>query len=542
MPTINVYDIQMPLFGMVEASDQGPFRKAFSSSGKAIPVSFDDGVLDFIAESLELDADGLVSAAERYASGRFRAKARGIGGTQLGDLGEILVYLLNRAVVGRDIVRVLSWRLGAQQQAIKDGRFPQPDFIVREHGLHRALEVKSTEALDFLELSGTAKKWTMLKPCSGVGDCRAEALAQLGYSGNVVTPQLHSLKLKDGGIVPFPVGGAIAAAVLARDGRLDALKTDPRYRTPPACRDETPPMDCWSCLEASRQSVVATMPNEPGWLPLAGDAGADSQWLGAYKRWCEAVLFRDLISSEHATRWLLESLERWVDDLPEEGRATLRGFWGAYLGDVSRYYGLKLASTPVLDEMAGLIRGLGWEPVQRPMPVREVSEGDLRAALRNVAELDDVAFTVNVSTEDANPETMTVAVSRSEVRFNLTSASWWHARLVDDAGSAALAGRVLAYAISLSGWPNPLWQALPVERVAPVVGDQEVVLGWIARSLRRGEEVPSSYTLGTWLATGFLEPAWPSLLVLGDPRLRLRVYPDGRADLRVHRSVWRPLQ
>ncbi|MBA2664503.1 MAG: hypothetical protein H0U74_19605 [Bradymonadaceae bacterium] len=174
MTSFKVKKIQTPLFGVVEATNKDPWHQAFSNSGTTTNIELDDDALDFIADELERDAECLAKDAERYVRGLYRAKTRGMGGSQLGDFGEVLALLLNLGDC-REVFRVVSWQRG-QGQPIKGSRFPQPDFLVKQAGSLCALEVKSTEAFKFVDLRDTPKKWTQLKPCGAVAKCRSEAL------------------------------------------------------------------------------------------------------------------------------------------------------------------------------------------------------------------------------------------------------------------------------------------------------------------------------------------------------------------------------
>ncbi|WP_297471424.1 hypothetical protein, partial [Acidithiobacillus sp.] len=106
MPTFNVKQVDIPLFGVVENSNQAGWWAAFSNAAQTIPVTVDDEVLEIIATDLALDAEGIAVDAERYVNGRYRSKARGLGGSRLGDIGEILTFLVYRAS-GSQIERVV---------------------------------------------------------------------------------------------------------------------------------------------------------------------------------------------------------------------------------------------------------------------------------------------------------------------------------------------------------------------------------------------------------------------------------------------------
>ena len=146
MPTFEVKRVDVPLFGFVEEPNKEKWFAAFAAATTTIQIQIDAAALDAIADELEIDAEGLAADAERYVNGSYRAKARGMGGSQLGDLGEVLTFIANR-VPGREITRVVSWRAGLSQ-VIKGSLFPQPDFLVNDAAGLAALEVKATEAFD----------------------------------------------------------------------------------------------------------------------------------------------------------------------------------------------------------------------------------------------------------------------------------------------------------------------------------------------------------------------------------------------------------
>ncbi len=99
---------------MIEAANQSPWLGAFAGSGATTSIDLDDAAVDLIADELELEAEGLAADATRYVGGLYRPKARGMGGSRLGDFGEVIAFLLNRGS-GSEIVRVVSWRRGPGQ-------------------------------------------------------------------------------------------------------------------------------------------------------------------------------------------------------------------------------------------------------------------------------------------------------------------------------------------------------------------------------------------------------------------------------------------
>lgn len=400
MPAFNVKRVQTSLFGVIEAANQSPWLGAFAGSGSTISIDLDDGALDLLAEELELDADGLAADAERYVGGLYRAKARGMGGSRLGDFGEVIAFLLNRGS-GSEIVRVVSWRRGPGQP-IKGSRFPQPDFLVRQAGTTRALEVKSTEAFDFVDLRDTSKKWTWLQPCGAVTLCRSQALPQLGYVNGTFTPQQHSLLVRGGDVVPFPVGNGEAIAVLAVDGRIGSLRGESKYKTPKPCRQAG--RSCWACVDEECDVIVVQMPNAPGRLSLAGDSERWSKaWFDAYRRWGQALAARDSAATASAVLELSESMQAWsgefeqaqrldelglADGKHDEPATVLRAFWGSYLGDAMRTRGVAVEVPEGLGLLSGRGLGFDWRPAPLAEPsVRETTLDELNRALSGIADV-----------------------------------------------------------------------------------------------------------------------------------------------------------
>ncbi|MDY7226984.1 hypothetical protein [Hyalangium rubrum] len=547
MTTFNIKQINVPLFGVVENPNQVPWHTAFAGTGNLVPVSIDTTALDFIADELELEATDLIAGAERYVQGHFRSKARGLGGSQLGDFGEVLTFVINRAVPGREILRVFSWRPGASPVA-KGSRFPQPDFIVRDNGQLSALEVKSTEAFNYQDLLPT-RRWTWLQPCSYVSPRRDEALQQLGYSGQTLTPQQHSLEIQNGMVVPFPVSQGRAVVVLAHDGRVSALRNDSRYKTPPDCRGATPPRDCWSCVAKGHDAVVVSMPNMPGWLSLGDDGkGEQGHWFRAYQRWTQALRTREMSAAQRTSSELATAVNAWLEgERPERDGQILRAFWGSYLGDALRHHGLNVELGTALPDLGKVAPAFNWEPV--PMtepPVREGSMEELQRALAEGPEKTSTRwFSTRVpSSEGSKQETETLALGLTEqaIVFNFVSRAWWHGRELErDEEASQVAARIVSLAQDL--WRGNAYvrhpQSIPLRRIVVRVGDREILFGWKPETSpdgwwRRWEQL-------LWADAHFWpyqDPSWYGLLAHDDSRVRLRVHRDGRADLRVLRSVW----
>lgn len=544
VPTFEVKQVTVPLFGVVEAPDQAAWLSSFAAAGATTQVQVDNAALNLIADELELDADGLAEDAERYVSGRYRVKARGMGGSRLGDLGEILTFLVNQ-VRGSEIVRVVSWRAGAGQ-AVKGSRFPQPDFIVRDaNGSAAALEVKSTEAFDFIDLRDAPKKWTWLQPCSSVAGCREQALPQLAYVAGALTPQQHSLVVRAGTVVPFPVGKGVAAAVVAVDGRTEGLRSDPKFKTPKTCRDAN--RSCWSCIPSGCHFVLVTMPNAPGMLSLAGTAGERAaNWLPAYRRWSQALAARDLLAVRESVGALSEAVSTWLasPDLPQP--EVLRAFWGSYLHDAMRSRGLDVAVPGQLGNLTGPVFDFGWSPAPLAEPTnRESSIEEIARVIGDAQEsLAPFTMSARLRGDDRAEGSLSVGLAGDFVGFRLASDTWWTAGAIENTDSAsAVATRLLSAALEASGLPvTPDRGGFALREVVAQVGENTVRLGWESKPV-----TPRSTSWRSLLRywpfwfepEGWTWPPWPVLLALGDPRVRLRVRRDGRAELRVHKTLLR---
>lgn len=539
VPTFAVKQVTVPLFGVVEAADQTAWLSAFAAAGTTTAVQVDESALSIIAEELELDADGLAADAERYVRGQYRTKARGMGGSRLGDLGEVLAFLMNR-LPGREITRVVSWRAGAYQP-VKGSRFPQPDFIVTDaSGSAAALEVKSTEAFDFIDLRDASKKWRLLQPCSSVAGCREQALPQLAYVGGGLTQQQHSLVVRSGMIVPFPVGKGVGAAVVAVDGRTNDLRADPKFKTPKGCRQAS--RDCWSCIPKECHFVLITMPNAPGVLSLPG-AGGDGfvGWLRAYQRWSQALAARDLFALRHTVGPLSEAVATWLKSTGLAESEVLRAFWGSYLHDAMRSRGFDVDVPGRLGDLTSPGLDFNWspaplsEPTNREASIEEVARviGDRRESLP------PLTMSVRLQT-GGRADSLSVAVSGDFVEFRLVSDVWWSAGAVETIEIASVvATRLLSVALEMSGLRVPAdIGRLPLREVVAQVGTEPIRLGWESE-----HGAPRSALWRSWLRRWPLWPEpepweqWPLLLALGDPRIRLRVLRDGRANLRLGKAL-----
>lgn len=547
MPTFNVKQVDIPLFGVVENSNQAGWRAVFSNAAQTIPVTVDDEVLGIIATDLELDAEGIAVDAERYVNGRYRSKARGLDGSRLGDIGEILTFLVYRAS-GSQIERVVSWRPG-NAQTIKGARFPQPDFIITDGTTLSALEVKSTEAFDFIDFRDTKRKWMWLQPCASVGRCRERALPQLGFVNGSFTQPSHSLVRRDGCVVPYPVGRGVAAAVIAVDGRANTLRTDSKYKTPKPCRELT--RDCWSCLPDACHFVLVKMPNAPGVLSLGGAASDDGSagWFRAYQRWSQALAARELFAAREMLRALVDQITPWLAAPDRSNADLLRAFWRLYLQDAMRGRGFNVELPESLSRLNQSDPGIKWDPV----PISEPTNREGR--LDDITDLvsqdqtsdapleDSTSFAISalLVPNDENSGSVSVRTQGDHMIFDLVSEAWWKQRAVDTIEDASkIATRLLNFAMERSGFSHPPPEPLVFLReMVAHVGTEKLRFGWVSKSA--ASKVDFLYWLKSWwyfeCRTG--SPPWPALLVLGDSRVRLRVMPDGRASLSVLRALLR---
>lgn len=537
MATFKIKQISVPLFGFFELANKEPWYAAFSDKGETIQVEIDVDALDFIADELGLDAEDVSNAAARYVDGRFRQKAEGLSGGLLGEFGEVLVYLLIRAAPGKEIQRVVSWQAGANQP-VKGNRFPQPDFIVRENGKHSALEVKSTEAFDYQDLL-KVRKWKFLSPCSGVEVCRNRALEQLGYVGQKITPQLHALLTKQGWAVPFPVDSGTAVAVLVQDGRVKPLRTDGRFRAPKFCREVSPTRNCWNCIKQEDSVVVVSMPNSPEMLALGGYDDADSgRWFESYRRWTQALKSRELKAIEASLGEVSATIEKWAN--LQQGNDlgnVFRAFWSAYLADVVRSHGADL-NPPLVGDLRELETPIDWNPAPiADYRLRESSGEDIRRLLRSgEPTLGWLSFRNEQNGEST--ESGCVNVTDSEVLFSFLGDSWWNKRNLDGMYDAEqLAIRSVSTVMWLSGWDEQEIDIPSIElrQVGVKVGERDVILGWSADSSNSSEQWYRRW----WFLSKFGYLQWlPAVLVCGDSRVRFRVYPEGRVDLRIPRDLY----
>lgn len=544
MLSFGIKKLDVSLFGVVESPNQAPWHQSFAAASSIEQLAIDEGVLEIVAAGLEMDADGFVLDAKRYVAGEYRSKAKGLSGGRLGDVGEVLTYLVNQAE-GREIIRVVGWRKDVQQP-LKGSKFPQPDFLINEqHGL-AALEVKSTEALDFIDLRDSVKTWKWLKPCAAVAGCRNEALPQLGYVGAVLTPQKHQLLLMDGKVVPFPVGKGVATTVAAVDGRAHALRQHNKYKTPPACRDAK--RNCWACIKPTCHFVIVRMPNAPQMLSMAGPMGDGAkEWFRAYRRWGQALAVRDVLAARSTLRDLIQAVSFWLDAFTSqtptkvESAGLVRAFWGFHLADAMASRGLIAEGIEALAGVGRVQPNLRWTAAGLAEPVaREVAMQQLTGFLRDSHGTPRLASASARLNEGSQTDgSVTVRVDSESVEFHVLAEAWWKDRGLEGTDEASTIARELLFvALRSSGWqgdPGPV--DVRLREAAVQLGDERRIMGWVLDQanirLTSSFQWAVACALGMKEGRGALCHRWLISLEIGDPRARLVVTREGHGMLRL---------
>lgn len=528
--TFRLRTAELPLFGCVEAKDKLPFHDKFSASSGSQLLEINEAGFETIAEELELDAPSICSTAYRYISGDFRQKAKGMDGSQLGDFGEVLAYLIRRGL-GDKVTRVVGWKLGPGQTR-KGGRFPQPDFLVQDAGAsdQYVLEVKSTQAFDFKKLQAV-ETHKYLQPCSAVFDLRREALPQLGWNGRELESQKHFLRRKAGGLVPFPAKRAVAVAVLVRDGRVQSLISDPRFKTPPTCGAMR---KCWDC--ASSHAVVVTMPNSPGRLALLAQPESPESWFAAYSRWVHAVWAAAPKAISASTRSLAEMTGEWLSATDTWQHRLAEAFWGSYLLDTAASVGFAMEDEAVSLRTLHEIEAFEWVRAPVVEKIESISGDRLwQAAVDASREGRSARFVLE---EQAGAEhaqrTLTVSTSREGSVFSYLSPIWWKGKTLENDLQASDVALELLKLVWPSSHAIPQKSRVPLEKAVASFGGRIALLGW------RASSAPADRMQWHELMRHMPSP-WPFFWVCTlsgmSPWMRLSVFPDGRARVRIHRDM-----
>ncbi len=501
-------------------------RQRFSkrTPGDVWTITLDDVALDLIADEMELDAESLGFAFHRYAEVGHRSKAAGIGGSMLGDIGEVLVWLTNR-FVGRDLVRVVGYRAWDPKG---QGPFPQPDFLIYDSGV-KILEVKSAEAFDFLGLTKGPVGATSAA-CEPLSAARTAALPQLGFDPASHNPASvsHYLKENAGGIhrvVPFPSTGGVAVAVLARDQRVATMEQlhNAGTRLFPS-RDQCAAGPCWNCFSSAdgpAHATVVEMPNSPGRLLLSPiEDGLD--WFRAYQRWATAVRARDAASVKMTTEILQAATDLWLEKLGPNNdvlASWLRYVWRRYPSDAAYDLGIIVERPQVQAPQAEWQLSVGE---RQESSVEHVSRGSIAQRLANAS--DPIRLSVDLRREGLG--SLTVRRTDEHLRVEWASPVWWETRAVDDDVADEITARLWTLAAEIvPDWPFPEFRPAPIRRVMASASSSE------AQSDRR------ELLLG-WAQEGWFRWPWPVVSLGRPPRgqpgrwgIRLHVTPDGRGVL-----------
>ena len=337
------------------------------------------------------------------------------------------------------------------------------------------------------------------------------------------------------------VSQGIATAVLVQDGRVGSLRTLPKYKTPPTCRGSR---ECWTCVATNHDVILVSMKNAPGRLSLGGVGHEDNgTWFRAYRRWSQALQSRDPASARNTSHELAESVVSWLEGSNPRASAVLRGYWGTYVRDLLRRYGMSSASDGLnLPDLASVVPALGWQSFEPEGPrVRSI---DLQTAQERLRDRrpEEEWFSIQGQTVEDKRETLSVGVRLDALTFTLHGDAWWRGGTVAQHGeAAALAARLVSRVLELGGEGPPMPQTIPVKRIVAFVGSTDVALGWSV--------MPATMDPDAWRAEQWLHwwdwpflladwARWPLLLALGDRRVRLRVYDDGRASLSIARELW----
>lgn len=506
-----LYRLKTALFGK-KVDDQEEFRKSFSTKRTSQTITIGQIEMEMIADDLELDVEGVAYTASRYVNGRFRPKTKGLSGAVLGDFGEVIVYLLKKSD-GIEITRVVSYQ-AAENQTIKDNRFPQPDFLTGSGSSLQALEVKSTQALDFQALQ-TVNHWKHLQPCNRVAHCKKEALPQLGYLNKKKVNLRHKLKLFGGKYVPFPVDAGEAVACLAIDGRLNSLILDKRYKTPPDCRKKE--RTCWKCIK-SVHGFVVEMPNAPGFLALPGSDGYASGWHYAYRRWSQALWARDSFATEASLKLLMMKTVKWSETFPEDDKIELLAFWSSYLKGAMSTRGINIPLSEAFESSPEEAS----EAVDVPI-VEKVDFVDLPRLVNSAKSSELPRYYSSAIGDSTSTATLSVVVLEEELIITLCSKFWWEEsqELSEDQANETMS-QLFRVANQLSGLPTDFVSPFRAVIAKVLVDTTTIQIGWHA-------EISSDF----WYPSKYFR--WGLQYHLLFRCFRMFVFPDGRARIKVRR-------
>lgn len=474
-----------PGHGQKEARERRTrFRDTTADSQE--DVVFDAAAAQLIMDDLELEMEPIRYGLYRYAKHGFRPKSRGLGGSLLGDTGEVLTLVLRRRLnaVGATskLIRVVGYVASSA-----GGPFPMPDFIITDPKIgNRALEVKSREAFDVLEIQNQ-KPNGRIGACDALKGAREEALHQLGFP-----PKLKSVKKKPGAPVkpfvppthplklmaphspvPFPLSGGVAVAVLVRDARIVGIKSAGVHHL--VGKENCAKFSCSNCFEETGGSPIhatlVEMSNSPGVLAVLGSPDDSGAWYRTYERWRQALWSREPAAVAVATSVLETETRRWLEGVDADRRPVVTAFWGRYLRDAPSERGI--VSHVPLDALPTSANGMpNWQPaVPREAVVRSVSP--LNVLVRTTRlKIERLAYH-----DDQGRRSCCLDIGEEKIRLTVLTSRWWNGASIA-AGGGAVAQEAMDMAAMFGLFtPGSSPQTRPA--VVKVSGAEEVV-GWHA--------------------------------------------------------------
>ena len=286
---------------------------------------------------------------------------------------------------------------------------------------------------------------------------------------------------------------------------------------------------------------MVTMSNEPGYLTLFGENREG--WLAAYARWTSALLAAEPVMVRAAVNDLITVTSNWLSrGVPKGPRYELAVFWARYLVVSHALHGVRAPFPHHLfrDSDAGLAERED-ESQDAPEPAQEISIERARQAI-----LESRSARLHLSFGDRGDARWRISVRRNHDgwRFTLGAEEWWARRVIGDPEAGRLCLQLINTVLELIGFERaPAELGEPVmRRLVVSVDDKEVFCGWEPRPWVTNTVEPQSIFWIRWLFEPpfFLSgplPRWVPFLYSGDPRVRLYVHPDGRADLNIADTV-----
>ncbi len=533
---LTVRQVPARLFGDIGGSDPASFYDTFSAPGSTRRIELGDDLYDHIEDRLGCDVEDEARALRRFVHPPgYRGNAAPIDGTMQGNATEVVSFIV-ASLDGFSPTRIVSYERGSGADD-----FPQPDFIVQKDGEVGALEVKSTQALDYNRLRVVRDpgfdSWRRLAPCRRTAPARQRALRQLGYVDDIPREQSHMLREHGGRIVPFPSSFGIAHVHLVRDARLDSMRHHPRLKVPTLCRSAG--RNCWSCLDAPRPGSAQTSPahltlvdfrNAPKVLVM--HEASSSGWLTKYRRWSEALWARDPVATGPLQSKLAARIEQWLEELPNAAdlRPHLRGWWDWYLGGVARANGMsEVAASPRFELPELIFRRREQEEFEPRMPeVAEIQAQELPGWARLRGEAD-------WSARFGEADSHVVTAQHGVLLIRHLPKEWWEGVEVTQERATEIAKSMVRtlFAVSSDIVVSSVQLGSGLRELNASDDDKSSFLGW--RYLPDGDR-PTDILVHGDFPFALASPATIALS-LRDPRCALGVHADGRAYLRVPRVM-----